>query len=74
MFSVVDFIKDIVQSLEFTETITNLTSSPSESQFDTCRTHHVTKGNYIYINGQQFKVIDFEINQWISVKGYPSRS
>ena len=69
MFSIVDFIKNIVQSLEFSEAITNLTSSPSESQFDTCRTHHVTKGNYIYIDSVKYKVIDFEINQWISVKG-----
>lgn len=69
MFSIVDFIKNIVQSLEFSESITNLTSSPVESQFDTCRTHHVTKGNYIYIDSVKFKVIDFELNQWISVKG-----
>tara|TARA_R110002012_G_scaffold312888_5_gene524017 strand:- start:2153 stop:3547 length:1395 start_codon:yes stop_codon:yes gene_type:complete len=69
MFSVVDFIKNIVESLEFTEAISNLTSNPTESQFDTCNTHHATTGNYIVIDGQEYKVKDFEINLWISVVG-----
>jgi|ETNmetMinimDraft_25_1059894.scaffolds.fasta_scaffold04160_8 hypothetical protein len=69
MFTIVDFIKNIVESLQFTEAITNLISTPTESQFDTCDTHHATVGNFIIIGGVEYKIIDFEINQWISVRG-----
>ncbi len=69
MFIIVNFIKDVVSSLVFTESISNLISGPTESQFDSCNTHHVTKGNYIIIDSIEYKVIDFEINSWIAVKG-----
>ena len=69
MFVIVDFIKDVVSNLVFTEPISNLISNPTESQFDSCNTHHVTKGNYIIIDSIEYKVIDFEINSWIAVKG-----
>jgi len=69
MFTIVDFIKNIVASLEFTEYVENITQTSTETQFDTCRTHQVTKGNYILINGIKYKVKDFEINSWISVSG-----
>lgn len=69
MFTIVDFIKNIVSSLEFTEYVDNITQTSTETQFDTCRTHQVTKGNYIVINGIKYKVKDFELNTWISVSG-----
>ena len=69
MFVIVDFIKDVVSNLVFTEPISNLISNPTESQFDSCNTHHVTKGNYIIIDSIEYKVIYFEINSWIAVKG-----
>jgi len=69
MFTIVTFIKDIVESLTFTENVSNITISGGETQFDTCKTHHVTKGNYITINSIEYKVVDFELNTWISVKG-----
>jgi hypothetical protein len=69
VFTIVSFIKDIVDSLEFTETALNITFTATETQFDTCKTHHVTIGNYILINGVKYKVKDFEINSWIAVSG-----
>tara|TARA_R100000656_G_scaffold106522_1_gene78630 strand:- start:128 stop:850 length:723 start_codon:yes stop_codon:yes gene_type:complete len=69
MFTIVGFIKDIVEGLEFTENVHNITFTATETQFDTCKTHHVTKGNFITINGVPYKVKDFEINTWISVTG-----
>lgn len=69
MFTTTTFIKSIVESLEFTEQISNISISGSETQFETCNTHHVTTGNYIYINGTKYLVVDFEINSWIAIKG-----
>lgn len=69
MFTIVSFIKDIVSSLEFTEKALNISFSANETQFDTCHTHHATIGNYITINGVEYKIKDFDINSWISVKG-----
>lgn len=69
MFTIVDFIKNIVEGLEFTEYATNITQTTSETQFDTCKTHHITIGNYILINGVKYKVKDFELNAWVSVSG-----
>ena len=69
MFTIVSFIKDIVESLEFTEEALNVTYGADETQFETCDTHHVTIGNFIYINGIEYQVKDFDINKWIAVKG-----
>lgn len=69
MFSTVDFIQSIVDSMTFTQSISNIIVTADETTFDTCKTYWVFPNYTIKINGNDFKVIDFEINKSITIKG-----
>lgn len=69
MFNTIDYIKGIIEGLTFTEKISNIISGPKETTFETCKTYWVFPKSRITINGQERKVIDFEINESITIEG-----
>lgn len=69
MFNPIDYIKGIVESLTFTQSISNIIIGATETTFDTCKTFWVFPKYKITINGVKYMVKDFEINKSITITG-----
>ncbi len=69
MFNTIDYIKGIIEGLTFTQSISNIIPGPTETTFETCKTYWIFPKSVITINGSDYKVIDFEINESVTIKG-----
>ena len=69
MFNTIDYIKGIIEGLTFTQSISNIIPGPKETTFETCKTYWVFPKSRIIIDGNEYKVIDFEINESITIQG-----
>ena len=70
MFNTIDYIKGIIEGLTFTQKISSITPGLVETTFETCKTYWIFPKSIITINGVDYKVIDFEINESVTVKGF----
>ena len=69
MFNTIDYIKGIIEGLTFTQKISNIIPGTSETTFDTCKTYWIFPKSVITINGLDYKVLDFEINESVTIRG-----
>jgi len=70
MFNTIDYIRGIIESMTFTQSISNINlGTPGQTTFDTCKTYWVFKDYNIVVDGNTYKVLDFEINKSITIKG-----
>ncbi len=69
MFNTIDYIKGIIESLTFTQSISNIITSASETTFETCKTYWIFPKLFITIDGTDYRVLDFEINKSVTIKG-----
>lgn len=69
MFNTIDYIKGIIEGLTFTQKISNIIPGTSETTFDTCKTYWIFPKSVITIDGLDYKVIDFEINESVTIRG-----
>lgn len=69
MFNTIDYIKGIIESLTFTQKISNIIPGPTETTFETCKTYWIFPKSVITINGLDYKVLDFEINESVTIRG-----
>lgn len=71
MFNTIDYIRGIIESMSFTEPISNIIQDVPKktTTFDTCKTYWAFPQYKIFIDGVKYEVIDFEINKSITVKG-----
>jgi hypothetical protein len=74
MFNTIDYIKGIIEGLTFTQKISNIIPGTSETTFDTCKTYWIFPKSVITIDGLDYKVIDFEINESVTIRGILSGS
>ena len=69
MFNTIDYIKGIIEGLTFTQKISNIIPGTTETTFDTCKTYWIFPKSVITINGLDYKVLDFEINESVTIRG-----
>jgi hypothetical protein len=69
MFNTIDYIKGIIEGLTFTQKISNIIPGTSETTFDTCKTYWIFPKSVITIDGLDYKVLDFEINESVTIRG-----
>jgi hypothetical protein len=71
MFNTIDYIKGIIESMNFDEPISNIIydNATKTTTFDTCKTFWVFECYKIKINNSFYEVVDSEINMSITVKG-----
>ena len=69
MFNTIDYIKGIIEGLTFTQKISNIIPGTSETTFETCKTYWIFPKSIITINGLDYKVLDFEINESVTIRG-----
>ena len=74
MFNTIDYIKGIIEGLTFTQKISNIIPGTSETTFDTCKTYWIFPKSVITIDGLDYKVLDFEINESVTIRGILSGS
>lgn len=69
MFNTIDYIKGIIEGLTFTQKISNIIPGTTETTFETCKTYWIFPKSVITINGLDYKVLDFEINESVTIRG-----
>jgi hypothetical protein len=69
MFNTIDYIKGIIEGLTFTQKISNIIPGTTETTFETCKTYWIFPKSIITINGLDYKVLDFEINESVTIRG-----
>ena len=69
MFNTIDYIKSIIEGLTFTQKISNIIPGATETTFETCKTYWIFPKSMITINGVEYRVIDFDINESVTIKG-----
>jgi len=74
MFNTIDYIKGIIEGLTFMQKISNIIPGTSETTFDTCKTYWIFPKSVITIDGLDYKVLDFEINESVTIRGILSGS
>lgn len=69
----VAIINDLVSRLEFTGTISSIdASNPTSVIIFSCNTGHVAPGDFVKINGADYKVISVDVNVSFTIASDPS--
>lgn len=71
MFNTINYMRTLVESMTFTQSITNIIvdTVKKETTFDTCKTYWATELKPINIEGTDYPVIIAEVNKSITIKG-----
>ena len=72
MIDTVKILEDYIATLDATLTPTGWTVNGDSTTIETCNTYWLSKGCYVTIDGQEYKIIDFVQNEYITISGTPT--